>query len=296
MDPLVDRGIGRRQFLKHTGYAACAVSGLALSADATAGVAQDAPNLHNMLVVGEQAVFLSHLPMFEGLKDKTAFGSPHRFQVIVEARFTRAGKDVSDLYVKDRQAHPDTPIYSLRPAELFVLSELFTPGDKPQLGEFTAQVFRDHHENPPKQPITGLEKTLVKATRVVHGREFKPTAKKPAELEYILFGKGSELFLAHAIFGPPDFDHVLSVKLEGLELKPDALTRDVRVTVRGRQNVVAQRLRAQQRTPASLRIGEGAKPQEVQLVAGREFYFEEGELTLDGTFNPTPEELKALKK
>ena len=289
MAPLVDRGVDRRHFLKYTG---CAVSGLVLAPGAAGFAAQDAANIHNMLVVGEQAVFLSHLPMFEGLnKAKTAFGSAHRFQVILEARFTRAGKDVTDLYVKDRQAHPDTPIYTMAPAP-FVLSHLFTPVDKPQRGEFTAQVFRDHLEHPPKKPIAGLENTLVKAARVVHAREFYPAAKKPAELEYILFGKGSELFLAHAIFGPPDFDHVLSVKLEGPELKADALTRDMRVVVRGRKNVAAERLRAEQRTPASLHIGAGSKPQEVQLVAGREFYFEEGELLLDATFDPTPEEKK----
>jgi hypothetical protein len=33
-----------------------------------------------------------------------------------------------------------------------------------------------------------------------------------AELEYLLFGKGNESFLAHLITRPPDFDQILSVK------------------------------------------------------------------------------------
>ena len=37
----------------------------------------------------------------------------------------------------------------------------------------------------------------VTVTRVVHFRKFDPAATKPAQLEYLLFGKGTELFLAH---------------------------------------------------------------------------------------------------
>jgi hypothetical protein len=288
-----DRDVDRRQFLKQAGCAACAMSGVALAVGATAAFAEDPPNVHNMLVVGEQTIFLSHLPMFEGLNStKAAFRSAHRYQVILEAQFTQAGKDVSELYLKDRQAHPETPIYTLMPSQ-FVVSRLFTPKDKPRLREFTAEVTRGHLERPGHQTIAGLEETLVKATRVVHGGQFEPKSKKPAQLEYILFGKGPELFLAHAISGPPDFDHVLSVKLEGHELGPDDLTREVRVVVPDRKNVSAERLREAQQTPATIRIG-GAESSasKVQLVAGREFYFEEGELLVPPTFEPTPEEKK----
>lgn len=293
MAPLVKLGMDRRQFLKQTGSAVCAVSGFALAMGATAALAEDQPNVHNMLVVGEQTIFLSHLPMFDGLNSpKTAFRSPHRYQVILEVRFTEGGKDVSELYLRDRRAHPETRIYTLMPAE-FVLSRLFAPGDTPRLTEFTAEVTRGHLERPGHQAIAGLQDTLVKVTRVVHGRELEPKAAKPAELEYILFGKGSELLLAHAIFGPPDFDHVLSVKLEGHELRADDLTRDVRVVVRDRNNVAAKRLREGQRTPATIRVGDpGSAAQNVQLVAGRELYFEEGELLVPPTFEPTVEERK----
>src|SRR3954469_18010054 len=73
---------------------------------------------HNMMVVGEKSVFLSHLPMFM---------SPHNFQVILEATFTSEGRSVQEIYARDRQSHRQTKMYSLRPEERFKLPSLFTP-------------------------------------------------------------------------------------------------------------------------------------------------------------------------
>jgi hypothetical protein len=246
-----------------------------------------------MLVVGERTIFLSHLPMFvEFDRAKNAFvPSPHRYQVLLEAAFSNQGKNVTDLYFEDRKANPDTRIYTLNP-EQFVITRVFTPRDKPRLTAFNAQVFRGHLEQGGKA-IPGLEKTAVKVSRVVHGRVFEPQAKKPAELEYILFGKGSELFLAHAIFAAPDFDQVLSVKPSGRELTDKDLAQDIRVIVPDRKNLVAERLREKQRVEATLMIGSsGSTGSKVQLEAGVELYFEEGELLVPPTFEPTNEEKK----
>jgi hypothetical protein len=49
--------------------------------------------------------------------------------------------------------------------------------------------------------------------QVVHFREFDSKTKRPAHLEYLLFGKGGKFFLAHLIVAPPDFDQLLSVKV-----------------------------------------------------------------------------------
>jgi hypothetical protein len=166
-----------------------------------------------MLVVGKATVFLSHLPMFDGLdKTKTAFTSPHRYQAIFEATFMKDGKEATSLYVNDRRANPKTRIYTLN-LEQFVLSQLFTPGDAPRLTSFNATVFRATSQG--GKPIPGLEKTRVTVTRRVHARQFEPQVKKPEQLEYVLFGREFELYLAHAIFAPPDFDHVLAVTLPG---------------------------------------------------------------------------------
>jgi hypothetical protein len=292
MSTQLGRSLARREFLRQSALGALAVTGLAAPRNVLAAAAEDAPNTHNMLVVGEQKIFLSHLPMFDGLdRDKTAFRSPHRFQVILEATFASDGKDVGKLYQSDRQAHPQTRIYTLSP-ELFVLSRLFTPRNPPALAAFTATVFRGHLEQGGR-PIAGLEKTRVTVSRVVHGRMFAPGASKPGALDYILFGTGSELFLAHAVFGPPDFDHVLSVKLPGRELTDKELSGDLRIELPDRKNVAAQRLRENERVPALLRIDGASEASKLELVAGPTFYFEEGELLVPPTFDPTPEEKKS---
>ena len=119
---------------------------------------------------------------------------------------------------------------------------------------------------------------------MVHGRKFDPRASKPAALEYLLFGRGPERFLAHAIFSPPDFDHVVKVNLVSPDLTDRDLEQDVHVAIPD-----GQRLREGQRAEGMLRIGSGA-PTKTQLEVGKRIYFEEGELLVPPTFDPTDEE------
>lgn len=78
-------------------------------------------------------------------------------------------------------------------------------------------------------------------------------------LEYLLFGKGQELFLAHQIAAPPDFDQVLSVKLDGHPFTDDELAKGVIVAFPGKKNTVAGRLKAQQRAEGEVTLGAGGK-------------------------------------
>ena len=277
-----DWRIGRRDFLQ-TG----AVGALALSFGTLPAAAEDPKNTHNMLVFGGQVVFLSHLPMFDRVNAAgTEFTSPHRYQVIVEATFT---KEQLDSYVKDRQTHPSARFYTIGP-EPFVLTRLFTPQPAaPQQTSFTATVFRGHLEEQPQHPVPGLRDIQVKIGRVVHGRKFDPHANKPTALEYLLVGRGRERFLLHAIFAPPDFDHVLQVNLIGPELVDRDLNQDIRIVIPDRKNVAAERVRQGQRVEAMLRIG-STSPTKVQLEIGPQIYFEEGELQMPPTFDPTEEE------
>jgi hypothetical protein len=276
-----DWRMDRRRVLQSTALAA-----LALSVGAPPARAEDGPNTHNMLVFGEQTVFFSHLPMFHGLNEGgTEFVSPHRFQVILQAALSR---DQMTSYAKDRQAHPGTQFYTLGPEE-FVLTRLFEPKGVPQLKEFTATVFRGHLEARPKRPVPGLRNAKVKIARVVHGRQFDPRGSKPAALEYLVLGRGPERFLAHAIFAPPDFDHVVQLTSISPDLTDRDLEHDVRVAIPDRKNVATQRLREGQRVEGMLRIGSGA-PAKVQLEVGKRIYFEEGELLVPATFDPTEEE------
>ena len=277
-----DGPMDRREFLQATALAA-----LAMSVGAPSATAEDRPATHNMLVFGEQTVFLSHLPMFHALNGAgTEFRSPHRFQVILQAALT---PEQAASYLKDRQANPGAQFYTIGPEE-FVLTRLFEPKTTPQLSEFTATVFRGHLEAQPNHPVPGLVNVKVKIARVVHGRKFDPKSK-PAALEYLLFGRGPERFLAHAIFSPPDFDHVLAVNSVSPDLTDRDLQQEVRVTITDRKNVAADRLREQQQVEGMLRIGSGA-PTKVRFEVGRRIYFEEGELLVPPTFDPTEEETR----
>src|SRR3982750_2055030 len=48
------------------------------------------PATHNMMLVGENTAFLSPLPMFVGLnRARTAYATPHRYQVLLEVTFSK---------------------------------------------------------------------------------------------------------------------------------------------------------------------------------------------------------------
>jgi hypothetical protein len=152
----------------------------------------DRPSIHGMLIVGEKTLFLSHLPLFH---------SPHDYQVLLEARFRSNSGDPRRLYAEDR-ARTGEKIYTLVP-ERFVLPEQVT-GRR----SFKADIYRGHFERGGVPIAKGV---TVDILRVVHFRKLTPRAERPRQLEYVLFGKGDEVFLAHRVIAPPDFDQVLSV-------------------------------------------------------------------------------------
>ena len=122
--------------------------------------------------------------MLDGLnKGKSDYTSPHRYQVILEARFSSGGKDVTALYTEDRKSHPETKMYTLNPTAEFVLAKLFTPdAQAPELSSFRATVFRGHLERGGK-PIDGLDDIVVNVKQVMHAQKFEPADDKPANDE-----------------------------------------------------------------------------------------------------------------
>ncbi|HZF14159.1 MAG TPA: hypothetical protein VFE33_35635 [Thermoanaerobaculia bacterium] len=264
---------GRWQYPIGVCVAAVALLGAAPSGDPSA--------THNMLVVGERTVYLSHLPMFQ---EKGRLPMPHRYQAILEATFVQ-----QENYAKDRQAHPATTIYMLNPQE-FVLPDLVS--QRQPLQSFKAkEVVRGHLERKGNVPI--LEDVPVAVTRVIHFREFDPKAKKPVQLEYLLFGKGGELFLAHRIVGPPDFDQVLSVKAVEPALTDEELAQGVTVIFPGTKNTVTGRLGVKKVSGEATLAGSPTVHKKIQVDVGKELYFEEGELRVPAKFNSTSEETKA---
>ena len=249
-----------------------------------AGHSADRPATHNMLMVGEETVYLSHLPMFQ---EPGKSPMPHRYQAILEVTFPK-----QDVYAKDRREHRSTGIYTLNPAK-FVLPELTSPDpQRNPLASFTANtIFRGHLEREDRVPI--LQDVKVTVNRVIQLREFDPGAKRPDRLEYLLFGKGQELFLAHWIAAPPDFDQILSVKVDGHPFTDDELARGVVVVIPGKNNTVAERLKARQRAVGEASLGSSSASRKIDVQVDRELYFEEGELRVPATFETTAEEKRA---
>jgi len=240
---------------------------------------------HNMMVVGEKSVFLSHLPMFM---------SPHNFQVILEATFTSGGKSVQEVYTKDRQSNRQTKMYTLEPQESFKLPSLFTPRP-PSRSSFKGTVLRGHLERGGEE-IAGLANIDVNVKRIVYAQELGQGFNKSDKLSYILFGGGQELFLAHVIAQPPDFDQILSVKIDNPP-SDEELSRGVRVTILDRENSASRRIKEKEKIVGQGHVTGAHQFLQLQIQANVEFYFEEGELSsskmTNGMFTPTAEEKKA---
>jgi hypothetical protein len=290
-----DRLMTRRGFLKGSCLTAFGIAALPANMPAIAAFAPDDPKAtHNMMVVGEKTIFLSHLPMFGSSNPRKKDFSPHRFQANLEAVFTKGGEDLGEIYATDRRQHPDVRMYTLRP-EPFVLRHL-APVDTRSTARtsFTATVFRDHLERvDPPLVIKGMEDINVTIKKVIHLHEFDSSAKKPTQLEYLLFGKGDELFLAHFVTRPPDFDQIVSVKVPDHVFTDDELGRGVRVNIPGREDTPPNRIKEKQEARGELSAASGAAAQSLTLQVGTEFYFEEGELRMPPSFGDTREEIQA---
>jgi hypothetical protein len=237
-----------------------------------------------MLVVGEEAVYLSHLPMFQ---EEGEPPMPHRYQVILEVTFAK-----QEAYMKDRREHRTTKIYTLNP-ESFVLPELVSPDPQHKpLRLFKAKtIFRGHLERDDRVPI--LQDSEVSVKRVIHFRQFDPKAKKSPQLEYLLFGTGQELFLGHLITAPPDFEQILTVEVTDHEFTDEELAKGVLVVFPGTTNAAASRLREKQRVTGEMKADNTRAPKKIQVEINREFYFEEGELRMPQDFKTTSAEKQA---
>lgn len=247
--------------------------------------------LHNMMMVGDRTVFVSHLPMFE---------SEHRFQVILEVELAKDGGSRNGVYTKDRKEHPTERMYTLNPLELFVLARLFSGDDKARRTSFPGTVFRGHLERGGKRldQLTGVD---VKIQRVVYAEEIGPPRgpDRASELAYILFGRGQEMFLAHQISQPPDFDQLLSVTVSGHAFTEEELNRGVLVTVPDRPNEPARRLRRKETVAVKGHVTGAHEFLSLEVGVVAEPYFEEGELAkstfspADTAFAPTALEIEA---
>jgi hypothetical protein len=245
------------------------------------------PNFHGMTLVGERRAYLSHLPMFM---------VPHEYQAIFEVTLSKAGSDPFADYVRDTHenppgsaARPDTSsrMYGFEPVidfqdndpltDLFVLTDLVSADQQspPKRNAFTGNIYRGHFEDFHVHEKAGpaiLRNVVATVTNAVVFRKFDEGAAPLPQLEYLLFGSAEDLYLAHTITRPPDFDQILSVQARDLTMTDGELGRGVPVIFPGRANSENDKLGAGETVTG--RIG-GA---DVDLTLGAQHYFETDDL------------------
>ena len=237
---------------------------------------------HNMFAFGRDTVFLSHLPMFM---------APHDAQLILEVALENAdGGSLQEVWSRERESHSDERLYTMMP-EKFSLSTLYVP-DPPERGSFKARFFRGHLERG-GEAIPELADVDVRITDVVYAKRFDRTGR-PDDLTYLLLGRGGELFFAHIIRQPPDFDQILSVELGSPHPDDEELKAGIEVVIPGRANTAEERLRHDETATARGHVTGAHQFLDLEFAEVRELYFEEGELaTSRGAFEPTPLETEA---
>jgi hypothetical protein len=224
----------------------------------------DPPGTHGMLLFGEKTIYLSHLPMFSM--------NIHRYQVILEVTLTKEGDDAQAAYVRDRRQHPGTKIYTFEP-EPFVLPELDPKNS--QRSSFGGTIFRGHFERSGKSIN---ENVVANVTRVVHFHKFDSQAAGLPQLEYFVFGKDQDLFLAHLITRPPDFDQVMSVSEIDGTFTNEELSEGAPIIFPGKRNTPLQRIKPAMQVIGQVKQTGGGAAKTVKLRPGVQFYFEAGEL------------------
>ena len=219
-----------------------------------------------MVVVGTKAMFFSHLPMFM---------SPHDYQVILEGTLSQPGTDPQRIYREDRARHPEA-VYTFNPVA-FVLPDIAPP--TPKRKQFRGDLFRGHFESPPEfpaEPSLIAGGVTVQVTNVVYFQKLMPHPTRPDTLEYLLFGSSEEMFLAHLITQPPDFDQIVSARITGRQLTADQLRRGVRVRLAGNARSLAERLKPGKAVPVTAEVS-GEKVT-FNVEAQADLYFMEREL------------------
>ncbi|MGC5172140.1 hypothetical protein ACLQ2Q_15970 [Microbacterium sp. DT81.1] len=218
------------------------------------------------------------------------FMLPHDAQLLLEVTLERDGSSLTEAWSRERADHPDEHLYTVMP-ELFALATLYAT-DPPERDSFRARFFRGHLERG-GVPIPELSDVNVRITDIVYARKFDKRGR-PDDLTYLLVGRNREMFLAHVISEPPDFDQILSVELAGPHPDDEDLEAGIQVAFMGRANTAEARLRTGERATARGHVTGAHQFLTLEFGQIRELYFEEGELaTSRGAFEPTPLETEA---
>lgn len=148
---------------------------------------KDPKGFHGMLFFGQGDTFyISHLPMFH---------RPHDYQAIVEVRLKPEAKAKYQAELKRKGGY-----FTFAPDETFVLPEVVV-----EKQPIKGTLVQGHFERGGSE-LLGTELELV---RVVFYKKISETDKKPVKEKYIIFGNGTEYFMAHEVFQRPNVDEII---------------------------------------------------------------------------------------
>ncbi|MCM1565349.1 MAG: hypothetical protein NC238_05270 [Dehalobacter sp.] len=233
---------------------------------------------HGQLIFGTESIYLSHLPMF--MFDVESH--PHNYQVIMEVDLPDDGTNSKANYISDRKDHQDTRIYTLAPERFSMVDLISNDTDKP-IRSFKGDIYREHFERPGKTNI--ISNATFNVKNIIYSHKFDPNAENLKSLEYLLFGRGKEIFMAHIITKPPDFDQVLAVdRVLALDAVNPVLSdeelsdKGIRVFLPRRENNLTMRLKEGE-TVQGERFRLDPSEAKLEINIGKEIYFEENELS-----------------
>jgi hypothetical protein len=230
--------------------------------------------LHGQGLFGGETFYLSHLAVFMGSPE----AHPHNFQVLLEVAFEDAEAE-ADLRA-DMVKHPDT-LYTAVPPPFDQMALVAEPPLRTLPG--TAAV-RGHFE---QGGVPVVEETTLTVERVVHFREFHLGGARLESQHYLLFGRGSDVLLAHLLSAPPDFDQIVSASFEATDVPTEAVGQTVRDLLAAglylhlpeRANATDTRLKPGESLTCRLDTGTRAEPVTAEITVAREHYCEAGELS-----------------
>ncbi|MBA9002657.1 hypothetical protein [Thermomonospora cellulosilytica] len=177
------------------------------------------PGQHGFFMIGTEALFLCHMPMFTMER--------HMYQVVLRASLPG---EVMEEYRAGRRADPKLAFNLINSGD--------DPFSLPQLKsgrrtEFRADLFRDNdgeRGEPVGDPFaTGIPVTVE---NVVHFRHFNADLPRPHHMTYLLFGAGGQAHLSHYIAQDPDFQHILTLGSVPSWVSPEQLEAGVLLTIR----------------------------------------------------------------
>lgn len=243
-------------------------------------------DLHGQGLYGLDHLYLAHLAVFMGSPQE----HPHNFQVILEVDLDDPQAQAS--YRADRGQNP-TSLYTAVPEHFDQTALVADYPGRPALDRLPGTIVRGHFEQGGVPILSGV---TFEIGRVVYFREFFLDGPRLEDQSYLLFGRGGELFGAHLLSAPPDFDQVLSLEVDvpgssGAEVVSqvtDALAKGLYLELPERSNKVDARLRPGTELACSLSLTAAGDPVIVEVKIRDELYCESGEFSklVFGEFNP----------